>query len=170
MHKEFTILEDIVVHSVPDGIKTTLLKGKTGIISQSLGDNYTVIVGGNMYQLSGIHGEKIGEEKKEVNSNNFANEEEVWNVLHTCYDPEIPVNLYDLGLIYKVDIDIYNNILIEMTLTNPNCPVAGLMPQSVGKAVEKINNLSSIKVSLVWEPKWHKDFMSEEAKLALDIF
>ena len=96
--------------------------------------------------------------------------DEVIAKLKTVMDPEIPVNLYDLGLIYKVDIDIYNNILIEMTLTNPNCPVAGLMPQSVGKAVEKINNLSSIKVSLVWEPKWHKDFMSEDAKLALDIF
>ena len=95
MHKEFTILEDIVVHSVPDGIRTTLEKGKSGIISQSLGDNYTIVVEGNMYQLSGIDGEKIGEEKRELSSNNFANEEEVWNVLHTCYDPEIPVNIVD---------------------------------------------------------------------------
>ena len=69
-------------------------------------------------------------------------------------DPEIPVNLYDLGLIYKINIDNLNNILIEMTLTNPNCPVAGTMPESVGKAVEKIPNLSSIKVTLVWYPKW----------------
>ena len=75
MNKEFTILEDIVVHSVPDGIKTTLSKGKAGIISQSLGNNYTIIVEGNMYQLNGIDGEKIGEEKIEVSSNNFANEE-----------------------------------------------------------------------------------------------
>ncbi len=66
MHKEFTILEDIVVHSVPDGIRTTLAKGKTGIISQSLGDNYTIVVEGNMYQLNGIDGEKIGEEKREL--------------------------------------------------------------------------------------------------------
>ena len=57
-----------------------------------------------------------------------------------------------------------------MTLTNPNCPVAGSMPESVGKSVEKLSNLSSIEVSLVWDPKWHKDLMSEEAKLALDIF
>ena len=65
----------------------------------------------------------------------------------------------------------YNNdIKIKMTLTNPNCPVAGTMPESVGKSVEKIENIKSIEVSLVWEPKWHKDLMSEEAKLALDIF
>ena len=57
-----------------------------------------------------------------------------------------------------------------MTLTNPNCPVAGTMPESVGKSVEKLSNLNSIEVFLVWDPKWHKDLMSEEAKLALDIF
>ena len=63
-----------------------------------------------------------------------------------------------------------NNIFIDMTLTNPNCPVAGTMPESVGKSVEKITNISSIKVSLVWYPKWEKKMMSEDAKLALDIF
>ena len=90
--------------------------------------------------------------------------------LKKVMDPEIPVNLYDLGLIYKIEIDNANNILIEMTLTNPNCPVAGTMPESVGKAVEKIANLSSVKVALVWYPTWDKNMMSEDAKLALDIF
>ena len=85
-------------------------------------------------------------------------------------DPEIPVNLYDLGLIYEIKINDNNDIKIKMTLTNPNCPVAGTMPESVGKSVEKISNLNSIEVSLVWYPKWHKELMSEEAKLALDIF
>ena len=90
--------------------------------------------------------------------------------LKTVMDPEIPVNLYDLGLIYKVEIDLSNNIHIEMTLTNPNCPVAGTMPESVGKSVEKIDSIKSVNVLLVWQPKWHKDMMSEDAKLALDIF
>ena len=85
-------------------------------------------------------------------------------------DPEIPVNLYDLGLIYKIKIDPLNNICIDMTLTNPNCPVAGTIPESVGVAVERIPNLSSIKVGLVWYPKWNKSMMSADAKLALDIF
>ena len=85
-------------------------------------------------------------------------------------DPEIPVNLYDLGLIYKIEIDPHNNVSIDMTLTAPNCPVAGTMPESVGVAVEKIPHLSSIKVGLVWYPKWDKSMMSEDAKLALDIF
>ena len=97
-------------------------------------------------------------------------EEEVINCIKTVVDPEIPVNLYDLGLIYEIKINDNNDIKIKMTLTNPNCPVAGSMPESVGKSVEKLSNLNSIEVSLVWEPKWNKDLMSDEAKLALDIF
>ena len=98
------------------------------------------------------------------------NKEQVIECIRTVVDPEIPVNLYDLGLIYEINISDQNDIKIKMTLTNPNCPVAGTMPESVGKSVEKILNLNSIEVSLVWDPKWHKDLMSEEAKLALDIF
>ena len=97
-------------------------------------------------------------------------EEQVIECIRTVMDPEIPVNLYDLGLIYEIKINDNNDIKIKMTLTNPNCPVAGTMPESVGKSVEKISDLNSIEVSLVWDPKWHKDLMSEEAKLALDIF
>jgi len=95
---------------------------------------------------------------------------EIVEKIKTVYDPEIPVNLYDLGLIYEVNNDEKNNVVIEMTLTNPNCPVAGTMPENVGKSIEKLTNLNSIEVSLVWQPKWNKDLMSDEAKLALDIF
>ncbi len=97
-------------------------------------------------------------------------EEQVIDCIKTVMDPEIPVNLYDLGLIYKIIISEQNEINIEMTLTNPNCPVAGSMPENVGKSIEILDNLNSISVMLVWEPKWHKDLMSEDAKLALDIF
>ena len=104
------------------------------------------------------------------NTNTKINEEQVIECIRTVVDPEIPVNLYDLGLIYEIKINDNNDIKIKMTLTNPNCPVAGTMPENVGKSVEKLSNLNSIEVSLVWNPKWHKDLMSEEAKLALDIF
>ena len=90
--------------------------------------------------------------------------------IKTVMDPEIPVNLYDLGLIYNINIDEKNNIDIEMTLTNPNCPVAGSMPESVGNAIATLQDISSIKVSLIWYPKWSKDMMSEDAKLALDMY
>ena len=95
--------------------------------------------------------------------------EKIIECIKTVMDPEIPVNLYDLGLIYSIK-NSNNNILIEMTLTNPNCPVAGQMPKNVAKSIEQINGLRSIEVKLVWTPTWSKDLMSEDAKLALDIF
>ena len=110
---------------------------------------------------------------RKINKSNTVSkikEEKIIECIRTVLDPEIPVNLYDLGLIYKIEISDENDVKIKMTLTNPNCPVAGEMPKNVGKSIEKINNLNSIEVSLVWEPKWTKDLMSEDAKLALDIF
>ena len=106
------------------------------------------------------------EPKNEVS---LINKEEVIKCIKTVMDPEIPVNLYDLGLIYSIK-NSKNNILIEMTLTNPNCPVAGQMPANVANSIEQIYGLRSIEVKLVWEPSWSKDLMSEDAKLALDIF
>ena len=103
-------------------------------------------------------------------ANESISKKDVVDQIKNVMDPEIPVNLYDLGLIYNIDIDLNNNVLVNMTLTNPNCPVAGSMPKNVGLAIENLNNLSSVKVNLVWYPKWDKSMMSDEAKLALDIF
>ena len=103
------------------------------------------------------------------NEVSIINKEEIIACIKTVMDPEIPVNLYDLGLIYNIK-NSDNNILIEMTLTNPNCPVAGQMPENVAKSIEQIDGLRSIEVKLVWTPTWSKDLMSEDAKLALDIF
>ena len=103
------------------------------------------------------------------NEVNLIKKEEIIKCIKTVMDPEIPVNLYDLGLIYSIKNN-NNNILIEMTLTNPNCPVAGQMPENVAKSIEQIYGLKSIEVKLVWKPSWSKDLMSEDAKLALDIF
>ena len=103
------------------------------------------------------------------NEVSLINKEEIIKCIKTVMDPEIPVNLYDLGLIYSIN-NSNNNILIEMTLTNPNCPVAGQMPENVAKSIEHLYGLRSVEVKLVWKPSWSKDLMSEDAKLALDIF
>ena len=124
-------------------------------------------------QLEDFLPDKNTSYKKKFNNSDITttiNKEQVIECIRTVVDPEIPVNLYDLGLIYEIKINNNNDIKIKMTLTNPNCPVAGTMPESVGKSIEKLSNLNSIEVSLVWDPKWHKDLMTEEAKLALDIF
>lgn len=88
-------------------------------------------------------------------------------VLKSIYDPEIPVDIYELGLIYEVKIDSENNVEIDMTLTSPNCPVAETMPKEVEDKVSAIEKVKSAKVNIVFDPAWDKDMMSEEAKLEL---
>ena len=85
------------------------------------------------------------------------------------YDPEIPVNIYELGLIYKVEVDKENKINIDMTLTSPNCPVAESLPNEVKENIKKVEGVSDVNLNLVWEPPWDKDKMSEAAKLELNL-
>ena len=87
--------------------------------------------------------------------------------LKQVFDPEIPVNIYDLGLIYNIHLNDEKDIEIKMTLTTPNCPVAGEMPLMVAKSIKKLSGFKSIRILLVWDPPWTKDMMSEDAKLAL---
>ena len=94
---------------------------------------------------------------------------EVIKCIETIYDPEIPVNIYDLGLIYDIDLLENNDIKIKMSLTAPGCPVAGEMPGQVADTIAKIDDVGLVEVELVWEPAWTKDRMSEDAKMALDI-
>ena len=85
------------------------------------------------------------------------------------YDPEIPVNIYELGLIYKIEVDEKNNVNIDMTLTSPNCPVAESLPKDVKENIMKVEGVSDVNLNLVWEPPWDKDKMSEAAKLELNL-
>ena len=94
----------------------------------------------------------------------------VISAIKTCYDPEIPVDIWELGLIYRVDIDDANNVQIDMTLTSPMCPVAGELPLQVQQAVESVEDVTTCKVELVWDPPWRQDMMSEVARIQLDMF
>ena len=85
------------------------------------------------------------------------------------YDPEIPVNIYELGLIYKIEIDETNKVNIDMTLTSPNCPVAESLPNQVKEDIMELEEVSDVNLKIVWEPPWDKDKMSEAAKLELNI-
>ncbi len=95
--------------------------------------------------------------------------EQVIEVLRTVYDPEIPVNIFELGLIYKVDIEDDNHVQIEMTLTSPACPVAGILPGEVETKVRNIADVSDATVELVWDPPWNPSMMTEEAQLELGM-
>ena len=97
-------------------------------------------------------------------------EERVVDVLKTCFDPEIPVNIYDLGLIYEVRVEEGNDVYVKMTLTSPACPVAETLPPDVENKIREIPDVNSAKVEITFDPPWDKDMMSEEAKLELGFW
>ena len=89
--------------------------------------------------------------------------------IRKIYDPELPVNIYELGLIYKIEVDEKNKVTVDMTLTSPNCPVAESLPNEVKENIMRVEGVSDVTLNLVWEPPWDKDKMSEAAKLELNI-
>lgn len=97
----------------------------------------------------------------------MVDEAKIIDVLKTIYDPEIPVNIYDLGLIYTINIDDQNYVSIGMTLTSPNCPVAESLPIEVRNKINALEDVEYVKVEILWEPPWNMDMMSEVAKLEL---
>ncbi|HEY3250756.1 MAG TPA: SUF system Fe-S cluster assembly protein [Ignavibacteria bacterium] len=116
-----------------------------------------------MTENSEIKSEEIKIDKTELNL-------AVVEALKSCYDPEIPVNIYELGLIYGIKIDDEGNVEIEMTLTSPACPVAGSLPPEVEERVKAIPGIKSCVVKVVWDPPWGMHMMSEEAKLQLNLY
>ncbi len=109
------------------------------------------------------------ENQSEINNLKKKVEQKIINVLKAIFDPEIPVDIYELGLIYEIRIDDDINVGIEMTLTSPNCPVAESLPKEVEDKVGEVHGVKSSKVNIVFDPPWEKDMMSEEAKLDLGM-
>lgn len=97
-------------------------------------------------------------------------EERIKDVIKTCYDPEIPVNIWELGLIYEIKVDDGNDVLVRMTLTSPACPVAETLPVEVENKIKEIPDVNSAKVEITFDPPWDKEMMSEEAKLELGMW
>jgi FeS assembly SUF system protein len=95
--------------------------------------------------------------------------ERIVEAIKTCYDPEIPVNIYELGLIYKVDVEDDDTVLVDMTLTSPHCPVAETLPVEVKDKIKAVEGVRDCEINLVWDPPWHPSMMSEEAQLELGM-
>ena len=108
-------------------------------------------------------GKPLSDDKYRVDKDN------VVEILKSIFDPELPVSIYDLGLIYKIDCSERGNVQIEMSLTAPACPVAGELPKEVSKKVSALDKVGEVTVKLVWDPSWSKDMMSDDAKLLLDM-
>ena len=104
-----------------------------------------------------------------MNNEFLSKEEEIVNVIKTIYDPEIPVNIYDLGLIYEINVNNEGKAVVVMTLTSPNCPVAESMPEEVFEKVSEVEGITHVDVNLTFDPPWTKDMLSEEAMLELGL-
>ena len=171
------LLRDVEANMVPSGDEITLVKGNLVQITQSLGGNHTVIINGNMAQISADNADALGlkiEERDSYQPNSDFSEQLVWDQLKTCYDPEIPVNIVELGLIYDLSIldskDGEKSVTIMMTLTAPGCGMGPVIAGEVERKVGAINNVHDVKVELVWEPQWNQGMMSEAAQLELGMF
>ena len=128
-----------------------------------MGDPYSGGIQSEMTEFTATEGEPLPD------CSPVATEEQVIEAMRTVFDPEIPVNIYDLGLIYTTDIGGQGNVSITMSLTAPGCPVAGEMPGMVARAVSGIEGTGVVDVKIVWEPMWTPELMSEDAKLALGM-
>jgi len=160
---------------VPSGQMTTIPAGQFISIKQDLGGNYTITWQGNMLRIDGTDAAAIGREPQTLvfsdNNGDSIFEEHVWYAIKTVFDPEIPVNLVDLGLIYNVDIDQQTKCAnIQMTLTAPGCGMGPILVSDVEYRVAQAPNVDSVNVELVFDPPWHKDMMSEEAQLETGLF
>ena len=182
MSSEPTILtRDVEAAVVPIGTKVTLKKGETAYITQSLGGSYTVVVNGNMFRLADKDADALGLEVAPKPTTTTITgpltqeqlEKKVWEALKTCYDPEIPVNIVDLGLIYDCALSPLGESNykadVKMTLTAPGCGMGPVLAQDVQNKLISLDPIDEANVELVWDPPWNQSMMTEAAKLQLGL-
>lgn len=175
-----TLTRDVDASVIPIGTKVTLQKGEQANITQSLGGSYTVVVNGNMFRIEGKDADALGMEVTQKKTGAAAGpvsqehvEKEIWNQLRTCYDPEIPVNVVDLGLIYDCHIEPMAansfRVGVKMTLTAPGCGMGPVLQQDVQNKLLSLESVDDVSVELVWDPPWNQSMLSEAAKLQLGL-
>jgi probable FeS assembly SUF system protein SufT len=174
MNEPFTISRDVKAIIIPVGETLTLREGTTGFITQALGGSFTVYVEGNLFRIAGSDADAIGKEpvpppQIPENASDEDIEAVIWNQLKTCYDPEIPVNIVDLGLIYRCDVTPLGNgdrsVSVDMTLTAPGCGMGDVLVQDAQEKIAVVPTVADVKVELVFDPPWNQGMMSEEALL-----
>lgn len=165
--------ESCPARQVPSGIPTVIPAGTFVTINQALGGNYTVTINGNMVRVDGTDAAALGLEAESIEFEDFGDGQvrkaQIEQALRTIYDPEIPINLLDLGLIYNIAID-GTKVKIDMTLTAPTCGMGPVLISDVKYRVAKVPNVSAVEVELVFEPQWHRDMMTEDAQLEAGLF
>jgi probable FeS assembly SUF system protein SufT len=185
-NEPITLKRDCEASVIPVGTKVTLHAGESAYITQSLGGAFTVVVNGNLFRIEGKDADALGVElaaPKPAPSHILPNgpvnreklEAEIWNQMRTCYDPEIPVNIVDLGLIYDCKIEpiagVENSyrVDVKMTLTAPGCGMGPTLQADVQNKLLSLEAVDDVNVELVWEPQWNQSMLTEPAKLQLGL-
>jgi probable FeS assembly SUF system protein SufT len=178
-NEPFVVNRDVPAVIVPAGVEVKLKPGQAGYITQALGGSFTVYIEGNLFRIAGENADAIGKETvkaPELPPN--ATEEDVrklaWDQMRTCFDPEIPINIVDLGLVYECEVtpnpDGTRKIDITMTLTAPGCGMGEVLVEDVKDKVTRIPTVNSANVELTFDPPWNQSMMSEAARLQTGMF
>lgn len=179
-NEPITLTRDVEGTVIPAGTKVTLQKGEQAFITQSLGGSYTVVVNGNMFRLEAKDADafrlEVAAKAVSTGAPSTADEidKEAWNQMRTCYDPEIPVNIVDLGLVYDCHCEPLGapdryKVGVKITLTAPGCGMGPALSQDVQNKLLSIEGIDEANVKLVFEPQWNQAMMSEAAKLQLGL-
>ena len=173
-NEPFSLQRDVDAVIIPAGERLILREGTSGFITQALGGSFTVYVEGNLFHIAGTDADALGKEPVEPpkvpeNATDEDIENVIWQQLKTCYDPEIPINIVDLGLIYRCDITTMPNgqrtVNVDMTLTAPGCGMGEILVQDAQEKIAIIPTVTDVMVELVFDPPWNQSMMSDEARL-----
>ena len=178
---EFTLRRDCDAIQIPSGQKTTIPAGTQGVITQSLGGSYTVATYQGLSRIDEKDLDALGLEKRQVEpaqtpvrtTNGEVSEEDVWNQLRQCFDPEIPVNIVDLGLVYDCRLikkdDGGTRVEVKMTLTAPGCGMGPAIAHDAQSKILSIDGIDEADVQLVWDPPWNQNMISEAGRMKLGM-
>jgi probable FeS assembly SUF system protein SufT len=164
---------------IPVGEKVRLPAGTSGFLTQALGGSFTIYVEGNLFRIAGIDADAIGKEPilppavaDDASDAEF--EDVVWSQMRTCFDPEIPINIVDLGLVYECKVERLSqserNVSIKMTLTAPGCGMGPVLMEDVKEKIEIIPTVNEAQVEIVFDPPWNQSMMSDEARLEAGLY
>ncbi|MDJ0750951.1 MAG: putative Fe-S cluster assembly protein SufT [Woeseiaceae bacterium] len=169
-----TLIRDVSAIIIPVGESVTLREGTEGFITQALGGSFTIYVEGNLFRISGADADALGKEPVPPpaipnNATDKDIENVIWEQLKTCYDPEIPVDIVNLGLVYRCELRPLGNgersVEVDMTLTAPGCGMGDVLVQDAREKIAVVPTVAEVRVELVFDPPWNVGMMSDEARL-----
>ena len=176
--KSIELSRDCEAVQIPHGAAVTLPKDTPVDITQTLGGTFTVHAHGGLYRIAGKDADALGlevpvEEKKPVGPPVDVDEKQIWEVLRSCYDPEIPVNIVDLGLVYDLLVEKlpsgHSKVSVKMTLTAPGCGMGGVIAGDAQQRILTLDGGEEAEVSVVWDPPWHQSMLSEQGRRILGL-